>query len=68
MELQSSQKHNPGFNHKLLKICNNTQLHAKNIGLAAYKKYMQGIKYSSDSVVPEYLKPSGAERAKQKKL
>jgi len=39
-------------------------IHAKNIGLAAYKKHMQGIKYTPDEVVPEYLRPSAAERIK----
>ena len=37
-------------------------IHAKNIGIAAYKKHMQGIKFTPDEVIPEYLKLSAAER------
>jgi len=42
-----------------------TNIHARNIGLAAYNKYVQGIKFTSDSVSPEYLRPSQAERLRQ---
>jgi len=41
-------------------------VYAKNIGIAAYKKYMQGVRYASDSVVPEYLKPSRGRKVKVK--
>ena len=44
---------------------NDIHIHATNIGIAAYNKYIQGIRFTPDSVQPEYLKPSQAERLKQ---
>jgi len=37
-------------------------IHSKNVGIAGYKKYNQGIQQSSDSILPIYLRPSQAER------
>ena len=57
-----------GFNiHKniLTGHYHESSIYAKNIGIAAYNKHIQGIKYESDLVHPEYLKPSQAERLKQ---
>ena len=52
-------------NYEDITIVNdNSNIHAKNIGLAAYNKYMQGIRYSIDEVMPEYLRVSAAERIK----
>ena len=38
-----------------------THNYAKNIGIAAYKKYMQGDRYTVDMLGAEYGRPSNAE-------
>ena len=46
-------------------VRDDTCIHAENIGLAAYKKYINGFYETADSVVPEYLRVSQAERLNQ---
>lgn len=55
--------------HKNLLVgnfCNDNELHSKNIGICAYKKFKNGFSENSDSVSPMYLRKSQAERMKQK--
>lgn len=56
------------FIHKNLLIgnfCNDNEVHSKNIGICAYKKFKNGFLENSDSVLPLYLRKSQAERMKQ---
>ncbi|MCL2354567.1 MAG: tRNA (adenosine(37)-N6)-threonylcarbamoyltransferase complex dimerization subunit type 1 TsaB [Oscillospiraceae bacterium] len=46
-------------------VKDNTNIHASNIGIAAYNKYMQGTSFTADTIQPQYLKPSQAERMKK---
>ncbi|MCL2342047.1 MAG: tRNA (adenosine(37)-N6)-threonylcarbamoyltransferase complex dimerization subunit type 1 TsaB [Firmicutes bacterium] len=39
-------------------------IHAGNVGRAAYKKYKEGFSETADSVMPLYLKPSQAEQCR----
>lgn len=55
--------------HKALltgKFFSDNELHSKNIGICAYKKFKNGFLENSDSVSPMYLRKSQAERMKQK--
>jgi len=45
-----------------------TNIQASNIGMAAYRKYLQGIRYLPEEIIPEYLRPSAAERLKESNL
>ena len=51
---------------KGLNIAMDNNIHAKNVGISAFLKYKSGIKTSPDEVLPLYLRPSQAERMKQK--
>lgn len=53
------------LNKSLLRnVVLDNDVHAKNVGLCAYKKYENGIIGTADSVVPLYLRKSQAERMK----
>jgi len=43
-----------------------SNIHSKNIGLAAFQKYKDGMSQTSNSIFPIYLRPSQAERMSQK--
>lgn len=47
-------------------ICNDIEIHSKNVGLCAFDKYKQGLKETADSILPMYLRKSQAERMKKK--
>lgn len=57
-----------GDGAKLLNISNkfDNTIYSKNIGLAGYKKFKQGIYTDSDNLAVMYLRPSQAERNKNK--
>lgn len=41
-------------------------IHSKNVGIAGYRKYINGEKLSADEIIPMYLRPSQAERMRNK--
>ena len=57
-----------GDGTKLLNISNNfdNTIYSKNIGICGYKKYLQGLVTNADNLSVMYLRPSQAERMKNK--
>ena len=51
---------------KLQNVASDNNIHAKFVGLSCYNKYKNGGSGSADTVLPFYLRPSQAERMKQK--
>lgn len=57
-----------GDGAKLLNISNNfdNTIYSRNIGKAGYKKFLKGIKNTADNLSVMYLRPSQAERMRNK--
>lgn len=51
---------------KGLNVSMDHEIHAKNVGILAFLKYKNGIRTSADEALPLYLRPSQAERMKNK--